>query len=240
MVATALAKHPARWYQIARDLQFEIAGRAAGGDLRLPTEAELAKKYGVSLLTLRQAMGFLAEKGLIDRKRKLGTFVRADAIIDKEILFLGSIRTVFAQQRSEKVRVLERRVVDTPPALIGPFGGERKVCKIVRLRYQRGRPTDLAINHLRRDVARGLDRRLLERLPITQAIHERGIAKIGYVRQELEAGISPDAARNLDMDPLSALMILTGFTYDDTDQLIDHARIMYRGDGVSFSLIYKA
>ena len=239
MAAAALAKHPALWYQIARDLQLEIADRAAAGDLRLPTEAALAEKYGVSLLTLRQAMAFLEQQGLVDRRRKHGTFVRADAVIDKEVLSLDSIAAVFAQQRRDKVEILEWRVVDTPSHLIEAFGGERKACKIVRLRHRQGRPADLTINHLRCDLARALNRRVIERLSMTEAIHESGLARIGHVRQEFEAGHSTEAARRLGMDPLGALMILTGFTYDEQGRLIDHARIMYRGDSVSFSLVYK-
>jgi GntR family transcriptional regulator len=237
----ALARQPALWYQIAQGLQLDFVDRAASGDLRLPTEAELAKSYGVSLLTLRQAMDFLARKGLVDRKRKLGTFVLRDAVMKKEELFLGSISKVFAQQKSDKVDVLERRIVDTPASLRAAFGGERKVCKITRLRYQNGRVTDLAVNHLIRGVARSIDRRMLERMPITQAIHEHSDVKIGHARQELEAGIAPAAvAKQLGVTPLDPVLILTGYTYNDADELIDHARIMYRGDSVRFALTYKS
>ncbi len=42
---------------------------------RIMTEAEMAKKYGVSLITVRKAIGSLMEKGLVIRKQGKGTFV---------------------------------------------------------------------------------------------------------------------------------------------------------------------
>lgn len=39
------------------------------------TEAEMAKEYGVSLITVRKAVGSLMEKGLVVRKQGKGTFV---------------------------------------------------------------------------------------------------------------------------------------------------------------------
>lgn len=42
---------------------------------RLPSEMEMAKKYGVSIITVRNAVKGLVEKGLVDRKQGKGTFV---------------------------------------------------------------------------------------------------------------------------------------------------------------------
>jgi len=49
------------------------AGFAPG--TRVPTEAECEKRFGVSRLTVRQAMNQLSTRGLILRKRGRGTFV---------------------------------------------------------------------------------------------------------------------------------------------------------------------
>ena len=42
---------------------------------KIMTEAEMAKEYGVSLITVRKAVGSLMEKGLVVRKQGKGTFV---------------------------------------------------------------------------------------------------------------------------------------------------------------------
>jgi GntR family transcriptional regulator, phosphonate transport system regulatory protein len=69
-----------RWRQIAESLAEDVsAGRFAGG--RLPTEPELAARFGVNRHTIRRAVGALAEQGLLRVEQGRGTFV-ADHVID--------------------------------------------------------------------------------------------------------------------------------------------------------------
>lgn len=51
-------------------------GRYAPGD-RLPSEGELAEKYGVSRSTLREAVKILAARGILELRRGTGTFITA-------------------------------------------------------------------------------------------------------------------------------------------------------------------
>jgi GntR family phosphonate transport system transcriptional regulator len=63
--------------RIADSLRDEIAAGAwAPGD-RLPSEAELAVRFGVHRHTLRAAVARLAEEGLLRARRGAGTFVAA-------------------------------------------------------------------------------------------------------------------------------------------------------------------
>ena len=43
---------------------------------RLPTELELAKRYGVSRMTLRRALGVMVDEGVLEGRRGLGTFLK--------------------------------------------------------------------------------------------------------------------------------------------------------------------
>lgn len=63
------------YIQLMEELESSIQnGIYKPGD-RIMTENEMAKEYGVSLITVRKALGFLIEKGLVVRKRGKGTFV---------------------------------------------------------------------------------------------------------------------------------------------------------------------
>ena len=69
-----------RWRQIADKLGHEVsAARFASG--RLPTESELAERFGVNRHTIRRAIAALAEQGLVHAVQGRGTFV-ADHHID--------------------------------------------------------------------------------------------------------------------------------------------------------------
>lgn len=66
-----------RHRQISRELLAEIAGGTYGPGQRLPSEAQLCLKFGVSRPTVARALRELQEQGLIDRRVGSGTYVRA-------------------------------------------------------------------------------------------------------------------------------------------------------------------
>lgn len=68
-----------RYEQIADHLTDDIrAGRLAPG-MRLPGERELAQRLGVGRASVREALGFLQVRGLIETRHGAGSFVAADA-----------------------------------------------------------------------------------------------------------------------------------------------------------------
>ena len=63
------------YQQIANDIVLRISQQEWQIDDKLPSEAELAADYGVSRVTLRQAMGQLEQEGIIARFQGKGAFV---------------------------------------------------------------------------------------------------------------------------------------------------------------------
>lgn len=61
--------------QIASTLESEISRHTAPAGARLATEAELMVRFGVSRITIREALDRLTSKGLVVRKQGKGTFV---------------------------------------------------------------------------------------------------------------------------------------------------------------------
>jgi len=57
----------------------EIEGRIMAGDLRpgerLPSELELMAHYGCARMTVNKALSRLSESGLLERRKRAGTFV---------------------------------------------------------------------------------------------------------------------------------------------------------------------
>ncbi|SMF80421.1 transcriptional regulator, GntR family [Tistlia consotensis] len=64
------------WRQIQTALAEEIAAGAFAPGERLPTEPELAQRFGVNRHTLRRAMAELAEQGLVRIEQGRGSFVQ--------------------------------------------------------------------------------------------------------------------------------------------------------------------
>jgi len=61
--------------KILNDIENHIVSGAWPPGFRLPFEVDLAKSYNVSRMTVNKVLTKLAEAGLIERRRKLGSFV---------------------------------------------------------------------------------------------------------------------------------------------------------------------
>ena len=65
-----------KYLQVVAWLKGQIAkGGLMPGD-RLPTEAELGERFGISRQTVRQALGMLENEGIVERRRGSGTYVQ--------------------------------------------------------------------------------------------------------------------------------------------------------------------
>lgn len=88
-MAVSQAKSLTRWRQIADVLGREVLAESFAGG-RLPTEPELAERFGVNRHTVRRAIAALAERGLVRAVQGNGTFVA-----DRHIDYLLGRRTRF-------------------------------------------------------------------------------------------------------------------------------------------------
>jgi GntR family transcriptional regulator len=81
------------WTQVHDDLR----ARLSGGEFsdRFPTDNELVDQYGVSRQTVREAVRRLSDAGLIERRRGLGTRVRAFEHVG------GSLESLYVQIESQ-------------------------------------------------------------------------------------------------------------------------------------------
>src|SRR5262245_55326208 len=74
-----------RYHQIAQSLRERILDRRLAAGERLDNQRQLAREFGVTLMTLRQALEVLERDRLIARRHGLGTFV-ASPSVDYDIL----------------------------------------------------------------------------------------------------------------------------------------------------------
>lgn len=140
------------WRQIASALAEEIEeGRLAEGS-RLPTEPELAARFGVNRHTVRRAIADLTDRGLVRVEQGRGTFVQ-EHVLD----YLVGRRTRFseivtAQKRHTGGRLLES-AVETASATVAKELGLKRGAQVVRLETLRdldGRPLALGTHYFPR------------------------------------------------------------------------------------------
>jgi GntR family transcriptional regulator len=95
--------------QLAQILRQRISNETYTPGSRLPSEASLAKNFGVSTMTARQAVGVLVEEGLLRRVQGSGTFVRRLQIATSQF-GLDSLRNILVDRENLEVRILKAAV----------------------------------------------------------------------------------------------------------------------------------
>ncbi|TDC13200.1 GntR family transcriptional regulator [Streptomyces sp. 8K308] len=231
------------WYQVTQSLRASILGRAPGAPLRLPTEEQLAEHYGVSVLTMRQALKELEQEGLISRHRRRGTFIEPAASPGAPVRLLGSVDAIVAQQSGETTTLLDHGPVPVPAELAGHFPDLAEVVRFRRLRRDRasGEPVNRVENLLRPEVAARVDPAALARWPMTRVLRDVAGVVVGRITNTVQARLAdPETARLLAVPLLSPILHITGVVFDECEHVVDVARIHYRGDRFSFAVTVDA
>lgn len=134
-----------RYHRIAESLRDRIREGDLTPGTRLDNQRTLARSFGVTLMTLRQALELLERENLIARRHGLGTFV-ASPSIDYDILqlrrFAGDLSAqgehVTTRMVGSRVAPADRRVTDALG--LRPRG---RAVAIERLRLVDGHPMSL-------------------------------------------------------------------------------------------------
>ncbi|MGW6062546.1 GntR family transcriptional regulator [Streptomyces sp. NPDC055189] len=231
------------WYQVSQSLRASILGRTPEAPLRLPTEEQLAGHYGVSVLTMRQALKELEDEGLISRHRRRGTFIEPSARRGSPVRLLGSVDAIVAQQSGMSTELLAHGTAPVSGELAEHFPDLPEVATYHRLRSDEktGEPTNHAHNFVRPELAERVDPDDLARWPMTKVLRDVVGVRISRITDTVEATLAdPETARLLEVPLLSPILHYTGITYDEKGRALDVARIHYRGDRFSFTVTLDA
>ena len=144
---------------IRDDLRMRITvGEWAAGD-RLPSETDLAARYGVARMTVRQAIGALAGEGVVVRRQGLGTFA-AERLPTRRVGALLSFTEEMRSQSRDVESRLIKAAVEQPTDLAREalqLAAHAATVTIQRVRIVDGHP--IAVQHSWLPCARfaGLD-----------------------------------------------------------------------------------
>ncbi|MGQ0574837.1 MAG: GntR family transcriptional regulator [Pseudonocardia sp.] len=224
------------YFQVASRLQqlIESGEMPVGG--RLTNEVELAEQLGVSRPTMRKAIAYLVDRGMVVRRRGVGTQVVQPKV--RRPVELSSLYDDLAkagQAPSTIVRLLEvRPAPDHVAAALGaPDGIE--VVWIERLRHAGGEPLAIMHNAVPTSVLR----------PAAADLERRGLYELlraaGHVprtaHQTVGARAATTAEARLLGEPRGAAMLtMTRTAWDAGGQAVEYGSHVYRASRYSFEL----
>lgn len=227
------------YLQVAEQLEQAItSGKLAAGS-RIPNEIELADRLGLSRPTMRQAIAYLVDKGLLVRKRGVGTQV-VQAKMRRPLALSSLYDDLLRAGRDPRTTV---RDVATVPATIEAsralgIAPRDRVLRIRRIRYIGDEPLALMTNYLSEDVTRGADltKESLERHGLYDLLRRAGIS-LRVADQTI--GARPAIAREASLlreRTGAALLTMTRTAYDDQGRAIEYGSHLYRASRYSFEL----
>ncbi|MCA0871174.1 phosphonate metabolism transcriptional regulator PhnF [Seohaeicola saemankumensis] len=227
------------WKSIAIALTADIAeSRYATGD-QLPTEAQLAAKFGVNRHTVRRALADMADQGLVHARRGAGVFVAAtptDYAIGRRVRYHQNI-AAGGQAPSKSILSLTTRASDAreAQALELPTGSPVHVYDGLSLAD--GLPIALFQSVFPADRLPDLPDALQETSSVTRALQTCGIQDYTRVSTRITAKqANATQALHLRITEGAPILRTIGINADAAGQPVEFGRTWFAGDRVTLTL----
>ncbi len=225
------------YFQLREALLREIEERRLGPGDRLPTEAEIEARYGVSRSTIRQALNELAAEGVVERIQGKGTFVGTPK--PRHIPLLTSFtENMISQGHRPSRRVLASSATGAPAEVAARLGiDEGTPCRFLhRLLLADEQVVGVSRTWLPEAILGGHDQ-LFEpdRLEAASLYEVLQAPPIGLVLARGVENITPSTADReqaslLGVDPGSPVLVVTRLTFAGDGGAIEWTYMVFAED----------
>ena len=227
------------WTTIAATLTGEIAAGAYVPGDKLPTEAQLAARFGVNRHTVRRALATLAEAGTLQSRRGAGVFVASvptDYPLGRRVRFHQNVlESGRSPSRNFLLRQTRNANAEEAAALHLPAGAAVHVIEGVSL--VDGLPVSLFRSVFPAARFPALLEQVARLLSITAALAEAGVQDYTRASTRLTAK-SADAvqAMHLRLSPGAPLLRSVTVNVDLAGQPIEFGTAWFAGDRITLTV----
>lgn len=228
--------------QIRELLRARIADGEFGVEGKMPSENDMVKAFGVSRITVRQALNDLQKEGLVFKIHGKGTFAAKPKAVQSLMRLEGFGEAMSASGHETYSRVVGHRELRPGchvASRLGLGAGEKaEVMEIQRIRYLDQNPISLDVTYLPLEIGRRLIKEDLQRRDIFLILeNDYGIA---LDRAELRVdAMLADAklAEALAVPEGSPVLRIERLTLAAGGQPLDFEYLYYRGDAFQYFLM---
>lgn len=224
------------YFQVAQHLEHLIESGELAPGTRLQNEIDLADRLRLSRPTMRRAIEYLVDKGLLVRKRGVGTQV-VHTKVQRQVELTSLYEDLAKAHRDPHTRVLSFATEPAPDALALELGIPEGTAVYVfeRLRYAGAEPLAIMRNHVPADLLR-LAPEDLEEQGLYNLLRVNGL-NLRIAKQSIGARAATAAeARALGETKGAPLLTMVRSAYDDQGRAVEHGDHIYRASRYSFDL----
>lgn len=236
--ADSLATQP-RYRALAETLREEIVAGVHAPGTQLPTEAELASRFGMSRGTVVKAIDTLVAEGVVTKRQGAGSFVSQPSLHRRSSRLMSFTETLDAQGRTAGQKVLSYAVAD--PEEARGLGVHDPAMLLARLRFVDGLPMTIHRSFIPEWVMARLSVESLGQLlkgegSLYAAFESAGVT-IDRGSEHVSARLArKDEAATLKLATPAVLMVVIRQSYDGEGQLIEAAEAIYNAEHYTYDL----
>ena len=228
------------YFQVATHLEDAIVSGAIPPGTRFENEIQLADRLGLSRPTMRRAMQHLVDKGLVVRRRGVGTRVVHPTV--RRPLELSSLHEdLRAAGQEPTTRLLgfahEKASSEVADALQLAAGAD--VVRLDRLRAAHGSPIARMTNYLPAAHV-SFDAAALESAGLYALLRRGGITLHSATQTIGARSARGTEARVLGETRGAALLTMTRITYDDNGAAVEYGTHLYAASRYNFVMTLLA
>jgi GntR family transcriptional regulator len=225
------------YHQAARVLEEAIEdGRLPRGS-KLDSELDLAEQLGISRPTMRAAIKQLVDKGLLMRRRGIGTTV-APRPVRRAVALTSLYDDLKREGREPRTRVLALEEVLCPPDVAEHLGlgPTAPVLRFERLRIAGSDPIALMHNVVPVGLLE-IEKEDLERTGLYDLFRRNGIAPHVATQQVGARKAGAEEAELLEIEPGDPVLTMTRLAYDTNGRPIEYGSHRYPAESYWFEMM---
>jgi GntR family transcriptional regulator len=225
--------------QVKENLRERILDGSYPAHAKLPAESELSTIFGVSRITVRQALSDLQKEGVIFKIPGKGTFVAKPKAFQQLTQLEGFGEAMSRMGYEIYNQVTSHKIIAAPPNVAQqlqlPPGSD--VAEIKRVRHLNREPVSLEETYLPADIGERLLREELASRDIFLILeNDYGIA-LGRADLQVDAMLADDTlAHALRVEQGSAVLRIERLTHRADGAPLDFEYLYFRGDAFQYRL----
>lgn len=224
------------YYQVASRIERAILDGTIAPGARLENEIALGERLNLSRPTIRRAIQDLVDKGLVVRRRGIGTQV-VHGGVSRKVELTSLYEDLASAHRTPFTKLVSREVIPASEKVAIDLGVTTgaDVLHVRRLRGADGVPIAVLENYLPAEFT-DISENDLEERALYAILRSRGVT-IRVARQRIGArSATPLDAKLLDIDKHGALLTMERIAYDNSGRAVEAGQHIYRPDLYSFEI----